>query len=64
VSRLQGLQRFIQATWQELQKVTWPTPQQARNLTVVVLAVSAAVGVYIAVFDVLFSYISTQIVGG
>ncbi len=58
------LQRFIQATWQELQKVTWPTPQQARNLTVVVLAVSAAVGVYIAVFDVLFSYISTQIVGG
>jgi len=58
------LKRFIQATWQELQKVTWPTPQQARNLTVVVLAVSAAVGVYIAVFDVLFSYISTQIVGG
>ncbi len=58
------LQRFIQATWQELQKVTWPTPQQARNLTVVVLAVSAAVGVYIAVFDVLFSYISNQIVGG
>jgi preprotein translocase subunit SecE len=58
------LQRFIQATWQELQKVTWPTPQQARNLTVVVLAVSAAVGVYIAVFDIVFSYISTQIVGG
>jgi preprotein translocase subunit SecE len=58
------LQRFIQATWQELQKVTWPTPQQARNLTVVVLAVSAAVGVYISVFDIVFSYISTQIVGG
>jgi preprotein translocase subunit SecE len=58
------LQRFVQATWQELQKVTWPTPQQARNLTVVVLAVSAAVSVYIAVFDVIFSYISTRIVGG
>ncbi len=58
------LKRFIQATWQELQKVTWPTPQQARNLTVVVLAVSAAVGVYIAVFDYVFGLISTQIVGG
>ena len=58
------LQRFIQATWQELQKVTWPTPQQARNLTVVVLAVSAAVGVYIAVFDYVFGIISTRIVGG
>ena len=58
------LQRFIQATWQELQKVTWPTPQQARNLTVVVLAVSAAVGAYIAVFDYVFGIISTKIVGG
>jgi len=58
------LQRFIQATWQELQKVTWPTPQQARNLTLIVLVVSAAVGAYIAVFDVIFSYVSTQIVGG
>ena len=56
------LKRFIQATLQELQKVNWPTPQQARNLTVVVLAVSAAVGVYIAVFDVIFSAISTAIV--
>ena len=58
------LKRFIQATLQELQKVTWPTPQQARNLTVVVLAVSAAVGVYIAVFDYVFGIISTRIVGG
>jgi preprotein translocase subunit SecE len=58
------LQRFIQATWQELQKVTWPTPQQARNLTIVVLVVSAAVGAYIAFFDIIFSYISTKIVSG
>ncbi len=58
------LQRFIQATWQELQKVTWPTPQQARNLTIVVLAVSAAVGAYIAAFDIVFGYISEKIVGG
>ena len=58
------LKRFIQATWQELQKVTWPTPQQARNLTLVVLAVSAAVGAYIAVFDYVFGLISTRIVGG
>ena len=56
------LRRFIQATIQELRKVTWPTPQQARNLTVVVLVVSAAVGAYIAFFDVIFGYISTAIV--
>jgi preprotein translocase SecE subunit len=56
------LQRFIQATWQELKKVTWPTPQQTRNLTVVVLVVSAAVGVYIAVFDYVFLIISNAII--
>jgi len=56
------LQRFIQATWQELKKVTWPTPQQARNLTIVVLVVSAAIGAYIAVFDYVFLLISNAIV--
>jgi preprotein translocase subunit SecE len=56
------LRRFIQATIQELRKVTWPTPQQARNLTVVVLVVSAAVGAYIAVFDYVFLLISNAII--
>ena len=49
------IQRFVQDSWQELKKVNWPTPQQARNLTVVVLVVSAAVGVYIGIFDIVFA---------
>jgi len=58
------IQRFVQDSWQELQKVNWPTPQQARNLTVVVLAISTAVAIYIAVFDYVFSVIAKQINGG
>ena len=58
------LQRFVQDSWQELQKVNWPTPEQARNLTVLVLAVSAAVGIYIAAFDYVFGLISTKITNG
>jgi len=58
------IQRFVQDSWQELQKVNWPTPEQARNLTILVLAVSAAVALYIAAFDTVFAYVSTQIAGG
>ncbi len=58
------IQRFVQDSWQELQKVNWPTPQQARNLTVLVLVVSTAVAIYISAFDYVFGLIATQINGG
>jgi preprotein translocase SecE subunit len=58
------IQRFVQDSWQELQKVNWPTPKQARNLTILVLAVSTAVAFYIAFFDTLFGAIATKINGG
>jgi len=50
--------RFVQDSWQELKKVNWPTPLQARNLTVLVLAVSTAVALFIATCDTLFSAIA------
>ena len=49
------LRRFIDEAWSELKKVTWPTREQVRNLTVLVFVISAAVGVYITVFDALFT---------
>ena len=58
------IQRFVLDSWQELQKVNWPTPQQARNLTVLVLVVSTAVAIYISAFDYVFGLIATQINGG
>ena len=55
------IRRFIEESWSELKKVTWPTREQVRNLTVLVFIISAAVGAYIALFDVLFTYIVSQI---
>ncbi len=49
------IRRFIDEAWSELKKVTWPTREQTRNLTVLVLVVSAAVGIYITVFDLIFT---------
>ncbi len=55
------LRRFIDESWSELKKVTWPTREQVRNLTVLVFVISAAIGAYIAFFDVLFTMIVAQV---
>jgi preprotein translocase subunit SecE len=52
VQRFRG---FIDEAWSELKKVSWPTREQTRNLTVLVFVISAAVGVYISIFDFVFS---------
>ena len=52
---MQRLRRFIDESWSELKKVTWPTRPQVRNLTILVLAVSLVVGLYITVFDFIFT---------
>ncbi len=51
------IRRFIDEAWSELKKVTWPTREQTRNLTVLVFVVSAAIGAYISVWDLLFTKI-------
>ena len=58
------IQRFVQDSYQELKKVNWPTPHQARNLTVLVLVVSAAVSMYISVFDYVFGLMAKAINAG
>jgi preprotein translocase subunit SecE len=49
------LRRYLQESWSELKKVAWPTRDQVRNLTVLVFVVSAAVGVFIAFWDLVFT---------
>ena len=51
------IRRFIAEAVSELKKVSWPTVEQTRNLTVLVFAVSIAVGMYVFVFDRLFQSI-------
>ena len=49
------IRTFLEESWSELKKVSWPTREQVRNLTILVIAVSLAVGLYITVLDVIFS---------
>ncbi len=48
------LRRFTAEAISELRKVSWPTIEQTRNLTVLVFSVSLAVGLYVFVLDGIF----------
>ena len=51
------MRRFIDESWSELKKVTWPTREQTVNLTFLVFFVSLIVGIFISVFDLIFSQV-------
>ena len=48
------IRRYLDEVWSELKKVSWPTRDQVRNLTVLVFAISLVVGVYITELDTVF----------
>lgn len=52
---LQRIRRFFEESYSELKKVTWPTREQVRNLTVLVFVISAAIGVFIGFFDLVWT---------
>jgi len=58
------LRRYFDEVWSELKKVSWPTRDQVRTLTVLVFAISLVVGIYIAVLDAFFQGVIAFLVGG
>ena len=44
---------YVTESWAELRKVAWPTRRQVVNLSLIVIVVSAVVGAYIAILDLL-----------
>lgn len=55
--------RFFRETVGELRKVTWPTRQEAINLTIVVLIVIAVMSVFLGVLDFIYSRFFVLILG-
>ena len=51
---MKKITRYIKSSMDELKRVIWPTRKQATVLTVVVLGFTAAVALYLAVFDYIF----------
>ena len=61
---MRRLRRYLQKSWSELKKVAWPTRDQVRNLTVLVFIVSAAIGIFIAFWDYIFTLVIQLITPG
>jgi preprotein translocase subunit SecE len=60
---IKRIRRFIDEAWSELKKVSWPTRDQVRNLTVLVFVVSLVVGLYISALDLVFTEAIKAIAG-
>ncbi len=55
--------RYFKETRAELRKVTWPTREQATNLSLIVLAVTAVMALFLGAVDFLFAELIRLIVG-
>ncbi len=55
------MRTYVEESWAELRKVSWPDRQTVVNLTLIVIAVSVAVGAYIAILDQVMHFALTQV---
>jgi len=55
------LKTFLSEVMVETQKVTWPTKQEVINTTTVVVIASFIFGIYLALWDVIFGFLTKKI---
>ncbi|MCL4103296.1 preprotein translocase subunit SecE [Fibrobacter sp. UWH9] len=60
---MRKIQQYIKESIQELKQVTWPTWEELKGSTMVVMLFSVVMGVYIAGLDVGLSWIVDKIMG-
>ena len=54
--------KYLKETRAELRKVTWPTPEEARNLTVIVLIVTVVMSLFLGLLDFVFTVLFRLVV--
>jgi preprotein translocase SecE subunit len=54
---------YLRRTWAELKKVRWPTRQEATNLSLIVLSVTAAMSAFLGVADKLSDLLFSFLIG-
>ncbi len=53
---------YLKETKAELKHVNWPTRNQTINFTILVIAVSFGVALFLGLFDMIFGYILKQFI--
>lgn len=52
-----GIGQFLREASSEMRKVVWPSREETQRLTLVVIAISLAIGSLLFVFDLIFTEI-------
>jgi len=63
IDKFRDTRTFLQESWGELQKVTWPDRDQLQNATLVVIAFTIAISIVIWMMDGVVRFILNQIMG-
>lgn len=50
-----GLGQFFREATSEMRKVVWPSREETRRLTLVVIGISLSIGLLLGLFDLLFT---------
>ena len=58
-----GIQRYFSETVGELRKVSWPTRQEAIQLTIIVLVVMVFMGVFLGLVDLIAGHLLNLALG-
>lgn len=60
---MQKVQQYIKDVIQEMKKVTWPTWDELKGSTLVVMVFSIIMGLYIAGLDICLGFIVNKLLG-
>jgi preprotein translocase subunit SecE len=63
ITQQRGLRRFYRESIGELRKVSWPTRQEATNLTIIVILVTFGMSAFLGLVDYLFTRVFALILG-
>jgi preprotein translocase subunit SecE len=63
IDKFRDTRTFLQESWGELQKVTWPDKDQLQNATLVVIAFTIAISIVIWMMDGVVRFVLNQIMG-
>jgi preprotein translocase SecE subunit len=63
IDRVRATRTFLEESWGELQKVTWPDRDQLQNATFVVIAFTVAISLVIWLMDGAVRFVLSQIMG-
>lgn len=63
VEKVKDTRVFLEESWTELQKVTWPDRDQLQNATLVVVAFTIVISLVIWMMDGVVRFVLNQIMG-